>query len=185
MLCINNFNKYYLMCVWKTEWKYMYMTRKYKCVRALEWIMACRASHTLCLKISNILTTPIAHIIRVLHKSKYTLVDSPLYVRATFTYLLFLIMATKTFLNMRIAPRVMCLLVIAVVVYGLVYMSFIRQERSNDNRLQRPEDLEVLRRLKRIEVLVYKIGEFLLIAYITTHYFFIISTLACFHFQPK
>ncbi len=60
----------------------------------------------------------------------------------------------------------MCLLVIAVVVYGLVYMSFIRQERSNGNRLQRPEDLEVLRRLKRIEVLVYKIGEFLLITYI-------------------
>ncbi len=86
---------------------------------------------------------------------------------------------------MRIAPRVMCLLVIAVVVYGLVYMSFIRQERNNDNRLQRPEDLEVLRRLKRIEVLVYKIGEFLLIAYITTHYFFIISTLACFHFSAK
>ncbi len=84
-------------------------------------------------------------------------------------------MATKTFLNMRIAPRVMCLLVIAVVVYGLVYMSFIRQERNNDNRLQRPEDLEVLRRLKRIEVLVYKIGEFLLITYIWEH---IISSLS-------
>ncbi len=66
---------------------------------------------------------------------------------------------------MKIAVRVVCLLVIAVVVYSLVYMSFIRQMNS-DNRLQRPEDLEVLRRLKRIEVQVYKIGAFVLITYI-------------------
>uniref|UniRef100_A0A673MT15 Polypeptide N-acetylgalactosaminyltransferase n=1 Tax=Sinocyclocheilus rhinocerous TaxID=307959 RepID=A0A673MT15_9TELE len=52
---------------------------------------------------------------------------------------------------MKTAARVVCLLVIAVVVYSLVYMSFIRQVMDSDNRLQRPEDLEVLRRLKRIE----------------------------------
>ncbi len=66
---------------------------------------------------------------------------------------------------MKIAVRVVCLLVIAVVVYSLVYMSFIRQMNS-DNRLQRPEDLEVIRRLKRIEDQVYKIGAFVLITYI-------------------
>ncbi|XP_059392128.1 probable polypeptide N-acetylgalactosaminyltransferase 8 [Carassius carassius] len=60
---------------------------------------------------------------------------------------------------MKIAARVVCLLVIAVVVYSLVYMSFIRQVRNSDNRLQRPEDLEILRRLKRIEDQVYKIAK--------------------------
>lgn len=67
---------------------------------------------------------------------------------------------------MKIAARVVCLLVIAVVVYSLAYMTFIRQGMTSDNRLQRPEDLEVLRRLKRIEDQVYKIGEFVLITYI-------------------
>uniref|UniRef100_A0A673ICG4 Polypeptide N-acetylgalactosaminyltransferase n=1 Tax=Sinocyclocheilus rhinocerous TaxID=307959 RepID=A0A673ICG4_9TELE len=61
---------------------------------------------------------------------------------------------------MKIAARVLCLLVIGVVVYSLVNMSFIRQERNNDNRLKRIEDLEVLGRLKIIENQVYKIGEF-------------------------
>lgn len=58
---------------------------------------------------------------------------------------------------MRIAARV-GVLVIVVIVYSLVYMSF-RQETCNANRLQRPEDLEVLGRLKRIEDQVHKIGE--------------------------
>ncbi|XP_052453413.1 probable polypeptide N-acetylgalactosaminyltransferase 8 [Carassius gibelio] len=57
---------------------------------------------------------------------------------------------------MKIAAKVVCLLVIAVVVYSLVYVSFIGQVR---NRLQRPEDLEILRRLKRIEDQVYKIAK--------------------------
>lgn len=65
---------------------------------------------------------------------------------------------------MRIATRV-GVLVIGVIVYSLVYMS-LRQEKVNDKRLQKPEDLEVLRRLKRIEDQVYKIGEFVLIIYI-------------------
>uniref|UniRef100_A0A9J8AN11 Polypeptide N-acetylgalactosaminyltransferase n=1 Tax=Cyprinus carpio carpio TaxID=630221 RepID=A0A9J8AN11_CYPCA len=60
---------------------------------------------------------------------------------------------------MKIAARVVCLLVIAVVVYSLAYMTFIRQGITSDNRLQRPEDLEVLRRLKRIEDQVYKIAK--------------------------
>jgi len=65
---------------------------------------------------------------------------------------------------MRIATRV-DVLVIGVIVYTLVYMS-LRQEKVNDNRLQRPEDLEVLRRMKRIEDQVDKIGKFVLIIYI-------------------
>lgn len=65
---------------------------------------------------------------------------------------------------MRIATRV-GVLVIGVIVYSLVYMS-LRQEKVNDKRLQKPDDLEVLRRLKRIEDQVYKIGEFVLIIYI-------------------
>lgn len=61
---------------------------------------------------------------------------------------------------MRISARVGVLVV--VVVYSFVYMS-LRQETSNANRLQRSEDLEVLRRLKRIEDQVDKIGELVLI----------------------
>ncbi|XP_016358624.1 probable polypeptide N-acetylgalactosaminyltransferase 8 [Sinocyclocheilus anshuiensis] len=60
---------------------------------------------------------------------------------------------------MKIAARVLCLLVIVVVVYSLVNMSFIRQERNNDNRLKRIEYLEVLGRLKIIENQVYKIAK--------------------------
>lgn len=55
---------------------------------------------------------------------------------------------------MRIAARVR-VLVIGVIVYILVYMSFIKSE-----------DPEVLRRLKRIEDQVNKIGEFVCITYI-------------------
>jgi len=67
---------------------------------------------------------------------------------------------------MRVAARI-GLIVIGVIVYSLMYMPFIRQEKkSNENRLQRPEVLEALRRLKRIEDKVDKIGEF---TYTHTH----------------
>ncbi|XP_043084358.1 probable polypeptide N-acetylgalactosaminyltransferase 8 isoform X1 [Puntigrus tetrazona] len=59
---------------------------------------------------------------------------------------------------MKIAARVVCLLVIAAVVYSLLYMSFIRPVMNSDNRSQTPENLEVLRRLKRIEDQVHKIA---------------------------
>ncbi|XP_073687866.1 probable polypeptide N-acetylgalactosaminyltransferase 8 [Garra rufa] len=58
---------------------------------------------------------------------------------------------------MKISARV-GVLVTGVVIYSLVHMSLISQERSNENRLQRREDPEVLQRLKRIEDQVYKIA---------------------------
>ncbi|XP_077070699.1 putative polypeptide N-acetylgalactosaminyltransferase 8 [Siphateles boraxobius] len=61
---------------------------------------------------------------------------------------------------MRIAARV-GVLVIVVIVYSLVNMSVLRQETSNANKLQKSEDLEVLRRLKIIEDQVHKIVKFI------------------------
>ncbi|XP_050955903.1 probable polypeptide N-acetylgalactosaminyltransferase 8 isoform X2 [Labeo rohita] len=75
------------------------------------------------------------------------------------SYALFLINhGLKDILKMRIAAGVVCVLAIGIVVYSLVLMSFTIQERSKDNRLQGRKDLEVLRRLKRIENQVNKIA---------------------------
>lgn len=60
---------------------------------------------------------------------------------------------------MRIVARVSVLL-ICVIVYALVYMTLIRHQEDSSDKLQRPEDLEVLKRLERIEDQVNKIGEF-------------------------
>lgn len=62
---------------------------------------------------------------------------------------------------MRIAARVSVLL-ICVAIYTLVYMTFMRHNEDSTDMLQRPEDVEVLRRLERIEDQVHKIGEFAL-----------------------
>ncbi|XP_050955905.1 probable polypeptide N-acetylgalactosaminyltransferase 8 [Labeo rohita] len=58
---------------------------------------------------------------------------------------------------MRIAASIMCVLAIGFTVYCFMYMSFIGQERSKENELHRQEDLEVRRRLRRIEDQVNKI----------------------------
>ncbi|KAI7812077.1 putative polypeptide N-acetylgalactosaminyltransferase 8, partial [Triplophysa rosa] len=49
-------------------------------------------------------------------------------------------------------------LLICVIVYILLYMTFIRHQESSNDKLQRPEDLEVLKRLDRIEDQVKKIA---------------------------
>lgn len=83
----------------------------------------------------------------------YNVIDSHLYEQAL-AYLLRIFLrkhGRRELLKMRIAARV-CVLVIGIIVYILVYISFIRSE-----------DPEVLRRLKRIEDQVNEIGEFVLI----------------------
>lgn len=50
-------------------------------------------------------------------------------------------------------------LVICVIVYTLLYMTFIRHQESDTDKIQRQEDLEVLKRLEVIEDQVKKIGE--------------------------
>ncbi|XP_056106951.1 probable polypeptide N-acetylgalactosaminyltransferase 8 [Rhinichthys klamathensis goyatoka] len=63
---------------------------------------------------------------------------------------------------MRVAARIGLIVIgVILIVYSLMYIPFIRQEKSNDNRLQRPEVLEALRRLKRIEDQVDKIAKFI------------------------
>ncbi|XP_055048780.2 probable polypeptide N-acetylgalactosaminyltransferase 8 [Misgurnus anguillicaudatus] len=57
---------------------------------------------------------------------------------------------------MRIVARV-SVLVLCLTVYSLVYISFFRHQEGSNDKIQRPEDLEVLTRLKRIEDQVYKI----------------------------
>ncbi|XP_051548975.1 probable polypeptide N-acetylgalactosaminyltransferase 8 [Myxocyprinus asiaticus] len=60
---------------------------------------------------------------------------------------------------MRLAARMSFLVGIAVIAYSLVYMSFIRHQESRDSRLQKPEDTEVLTRLRRIEDQINKIAK--------------------------
>nr|XP_055048779.1 probable polypeptide N-acetylgalactosaminyltransferase 8 [Misgurnus anguillicaudatus] len=57
---------------------------------------------------------------------------------------------------MRIVARV-SVLVLCLTVYSLMYLSFFRHQEGFNDKIQRPEDLEVLTRLKRIENQVYKI----------------------------
>ncbi|KAA0724476.1 putative polypeptide N-acetylgalactosaminyltransferase 8 [Triplophysa tibetana] len=58
---------------------------------------------------------------------------------------------------MRRVTRISVLL-ICVIVYTLLYMTFIRHQESDKDKIQRPEDLEVLKRLEVIEDHVKKIA---------------------------
>ncbi|XP_051979400.1 probable polypeptide N-acetylgalactosaminyltransferase 8 [Xyrauchen texanus] len=60
---------------------------------------------------------------------------------------------------MRLAARLSFLVGIALIAYSLVYMSFIRHQDCSDRSLQKPEDIEVLTRLRRIEDQINKIAK--------------------------
>ncbi|XP_073799092.1 probable polypeptide N-acetylgalactosaminyltransferase 8 isoform X1 [Danio rerio] len=59
---------------------------------------------------------------------------------------------------MRIGARVSVLFIIGIIVYSVVNVSFIRPERNNDSTLQKPEEIELFQRLKRIEDEVHEIA---------------------------